>query len=157
MSNDTSSPLFSYEDDPAEPGWKRWQFLDPTRFNSFLEPLHVRVEDDIARVRMVPRHDHSNMRGQVHGGALLGFMDVALFAGARGLGVLVAGGAVTLDLSAQFIGGGRIGIPLEARVELLRETSRMLFMRGLIVQDHAPVIASFTGTLRKSSPPASTA
>lgn len=152
MNNDKTSPFFSYDDDPHEPGWKRWQFRDPARFNAFLEPLHVRVEDDIARVRMMPRHDHSNLRDTVHGGALLGFMDVALFAAARGLGVLAAGGAVTLDLSAQFIGGGRIGLPLEARVELLRETARMLFLRGLIVQDGAPVIASFAGTLRKSSP-----
>jgi uncharacterized protein (TIGR00369 family) len=150
---ETSSPFFSYEDDPDAPGWKLWQFRDRTRFNAFLEPLHVRVDDGIARVRMLPRHEHSNMRGDVHGGALLGLMDVALFAGARGLGVLVAGGAVTLDLSAQFIGGGRIGLPLEARIELLRETSRMIFLRGLIVQEASPVIASFTGTLRKSSPP----
>ena len=150
--SDQLGALFSYDDDPHEPGWKRWQFRDPARFNAFLEPLHVRVEDDIARVRMTPRHEHGNMLDTVHGEALLGFMDVALFAGARGLGVLQAGGAVTLDLSAQFIGGGRIGLPLEARVELLRETARMLFLRGLIVQDGAPVIASFTGTLRKSSP-----
>ena len=153
MMSDQPSPLVSYEDDPEEPGWKLWQFRDRTRFNAFIEPLHVRVEDGIARVRMRPRHEHSNMRGDVHGGALLGFMDVALFAGARGLGVLQAGGAVTLDLSAQFIGGGRIGLPLEARIELLRETSRMLFLRGLVVQEATPVIASFTGTLRKSSPP----
>ena len=93
------------------------------------------------------------MRDNVHGGALLGFMDVALFAASRAFGVLGAGGAVTLDLSAQFIGGGMIGEPLEARIELLRETSRMLFLRGLIVQDNTPTIASFTGTLRKSSPP----
>lgn len=151
--DDTPNRFFTYEDDPGAPGWKRWQFRDPTRFNAFLEPLQVRVEDGKARVRMMPRHEHSNMRNDVHGGALLGFMDVALFAGARGLGVLQAGGAVTLDLSAQFIGGGRIGEPLEARVELLRETKRMLFMRGLIVQEAQPVIASFTGTLRKSSPP----
>ena len=151
--DDTPNRFFLYEDDPEAPGWKRWQFRDPTRFNAFLEPLLVRVEDTVARVRMMPRHEHSNMRNDMHGGALLGFMDVALFAGARGLGVLQAGGAVTLDLSAQFIGGGRIGEPLEARVELLRETKRMLFMRGLIVQEGPPVIASFTGTLRKSSPP----
>jgi hypothetical protein len=29
----------------------------------------------------------------------------------------------------------------------------MLFLRGLIVQEGVPTIASFTGTLRKSSPP----
>ncbi len=150
---DTPSPVFSYEDDPELPGWKRWQFRDTTRYNAFIEPLHVRVEGDIARVRMLPRHEHSNMRDNVHGGALLGFMDVALFAASRGFGVLGAGGAVTLDLSAQFIGGGMIGVPMEARIELLRETSRMLFLRGLVVQDGIPTIASFTGTLRKSTPP----
>ncbi|QNQ07884.1 PaaI family thioesterase [Sphingomonas alpina] len=150
-----ANPFFSYEDDPDAPGWKRWQFRDPTRFNAFIEPLLVRVDDGLARVRMMPRHDHSNMRDQVHGGALLGFMDVALFAASRGFGVLSAGGAVTLDLSAQFIGGGRIGVPLEAHIELLRETGRMLFLRGLVVQEGEPTIASFSGTLRKSTPPAS--
>ncbi|MEG3147014.1 PaaI family thioesterase [Sphingomonas sp. RT2P30] len=151
--DDAANRFFIYEDDPDSPGWKRWQFRDSTRYNAFLEPLLVRVEDGQAPVRMMPRHEHSNMRNDVHGGALLGFMDVALFAGARGLGVLAAGGAVTLDLSAQFIGGATIGEPLEARVELLRETTRMLFLRGLIVQQGKPTIASFTGTLRKSSPP----
>ncbi len=140
---------FSYEDDDEQPGWKRWQFRDATRFNAFLEPLFVRVADGEARVRMHPRREHSNMRDAVHGGALLGFMDVALFAASRGLGVLSAGGAVTLDLSAQFIGAGRWDQLLEARIELLRETGRLLFLRGLIVQEDQPTIASFTGTLRK--------
>ena len=147
--------MFDYDDDPAAPGWKTWRFRDPTRFNAFLEPLQVRLEGDIARVRMMPRHQHSHMRDNVHGGALLGFMDVSLFAASRAFGCLSAGGAVTLDLSAQFIGGGMIGQPLEARIELLRGTSRMLFLRGLIVQENTPTIASFTGTLRKSSPPPS--
>jgi len=147
----TESPAFVYADDPELPGWFRWQLEDAMRFNAVIEPLHVRVEGGIARVRMLPRRDHSNMRDTVHGGALLGFMDVALFAAARGFAVLGAGGAVTVDLSAQFIDGGTIGQPLEARIELLRETGRMLFLRGLIVQE-ARTIASFTGTLRKAGP-----
>jgi uncharacterized protein (TIGR00369 family) len=151
---ETVTPPFSYEDDPNEPGWKSWRFRDPTKFNGFIGPLLVKMEGGIARVRMMPEHRHSNMRDNVHGGALLGFMDVALFAASRGFGVIGAGGAVTLDLSAQFIGGGRIGVPLEAHIELLRETGRMLFLRGLIVQEGEPTIASFTGTLRKSTPPA---
>lgn len=148
-------PVFSFDDDPDLPGWKRWQLRDGGRFNSTFDPLSVRVEDGIARVRTVPRRQHSNMRDHVHGGALLGFMDVALFAAARGFGVVQAGGAVTLDLSAQFIGGSVIGEPLEARIELLRETGRMLFLRGLVVQEGLPTIASFTATLRKSTPPPS--
>ena len=144
----TDNPFY-YDDDPAEPGWKRWQFRDATRFNAFLEPIHVRTEDGIAYVRMLPRREHSNMRDAVHGGALLGFIDVALFAGSRGLGVLGAGGAVTLDLATQFIGAARWGEPVEARVELLRETGRLLFLRGLVAQEGQPLVASFTATLRK--------
>ncbi|MGK6319178.1 PaaI family thioesterase [Sphingomonas sp. DT-204] len=148
-------PFFSYEGDPDQPGWKLWKATDPTRFNTLLGALSVRVDSAIARVRMTPEHRHSNLRDHVHGGALLGFIDVAMFAGCRGFGVLDAGGAVTLDLSAQFIGGAAIGTPIEAQVELLRETGRMLFVRGIVVQGEGEGeqrIAAFSGTLRKSTP-----
>lgn len=155
------SPFFTYEDDPANPGWKLWTATDPSRFNSQMGPLSVRVDgaDDqrIARVRITPERRHSNLRDHVHGGALLGFIDIAMFAACRGFGVLTAGAAVTLDLSTQFIGGGAIGRPIEAQVELLRETGRMLFVRGLVVQPLGDgteeKIAAFSGTLRKSTPP----
>lgn len=127
-----------------------WELSDPTRFNSFLGPFLLKVEGDIARVRMTPRHEHSNLSNNLHGGALLGFIDVALFAASRGFGLIEAGAAVTLDLSVQFIGGGRIEEVLEAQVELLRETGRLLFLRGLVVQGEA-TIASFSGTIRKPS------
>jgi acyl-coenzyme A thioesterase PaaI-like protein len=79
---------------------------------------------------------------------MLGFIDVALFGGARALGVLGSQRVVTLDLSTQFIGATRLGVPLEARVELLRETGHLIFLRGLVVQEEA-IVASFTGTVRK--------
>lgn len=151
--SDGSDALFSYGDDPALPGWKRWKLGDESRFNAVFGAIHVRVDDGMARVRMTPRRQHSNLRDQMHGGALLGFIDCALFAAARGLGVLQAGGAVTLDLATQFIGGAALDRPVEARVELLRETGRLLFLRGLIAQDGTPTIASFSATLRKSTPP----
>ena len=61
---------------------------------------------------------------------------------------MTAGPAVTLDLNTHFIGGGRVGEPLEAQVELLRETGRLLFLRGLLVQGETTV-AEFSGTIRK--------
>lgn len=153
-----ASPFFTYADDPANPGWKLWQATDPTRFNSLLGELSVRLDGEIARVRMTPERRHSNLRDHVHGGALLGFIDMAMFAACRGFGVLTAGAAVTLDLSTQFIGGGAVGRPIEAQVELLRETGRMLFVRGIVVQPQEngdeERIAAFSGTLRKSTPPA---
>ena len=147
------SPFFTFEDDPANPGWKLWRATDPTRFNTLLGELSVRVDGEVARVRMTPEHRHSNLRDQVHGGALLGFIDIAMFAACRGFGVLTAGSAVTLDLSTQFIGGAAVDTPIEAQVELLRETGRMLFVRGIVVQGAEKVVA-FSGTLRKSTPPA---
>ena len=156
-----SAPAFAYADDPANPGWKLWRATDPTRFNSLLGELSVRLDGDVARVRMTAERRHSNLRDHVHGGALLGFIDMAMFAACRGFGVLTAGAAVTLDLSTQFIGGGEIGRPIEAQVELLRETGRMLFVRGLVVQPRddgrEEKIAAFSGTLRKSTPPAALA
>jgi acyl-coenzyme A thioesterase PaaI-like protein len=59
-----------------------------------------------------------------------------------------AEGSVTLDLSNQFIGAGRIGEPLDAVVEVLRETGRMVFLRGMVVQGD-DTIAAFNGTIRK--------
>ena len=142
---------FRFYPDPDLPGWHRWELTDPTRFNAFLAPISVRVEGErMARVRMVPQRIHSNLRDHVHGGALMGFMDVCVFAAGRALGVMGPGGAATVDLSAQFIGGADANQPIEAVMELLRETGRMFFVRGLIQQGDA-VIASFTCTARKAS------
>ncbi len=149
--SDADGTHFTYEDDPGAPGWKRWTLKDAAhRFNGFLGPIHVRREGEIVRVRMLPELRHSNLRDQVHGGALLGFIDVALFAAARGFDILTAGPAATIDVSAQFVAGGVLGEPIEARMELLRETGRMIFLRGLIVQSHGTV-AGFSGTVRKPS------
>jgi acyl-coenzyme A thioesterase PaaI-like protein len=141
-------PSFILRDSPDHPGWMTWELSDPTRFNSFLGPFLLRVEGELARVRMLPRRVHSNLSDNLHGGALLGFIDVALFAAARGFGLIEAGTAVTLDLSVQFIGAGAVDEALEAQVELLRETGRLLFLRGLVVQGEER-IASFSGTIRK--------
>ena len=108
----SEEPHFTFIDDPDHPGWKRWELRDPTRFNAFLGPILTRVEDGKALVRMVPGRAHSNLRDSTHGGALLGFMDVALFAAARSFGVISAGGAVSLGLSGPFIGPRPIRPPV---------------------------------------------
>ena len=145
----TEATPFAFGEDPDHPGWHSWQLRDTTRYNAFLGLLLVRREGDAARVRMFPERRHTNLQDGVHGGTTLGFIDVALFAAARMLGLIAAGSAVTLDLSTQFIGVGRADVPLDAEVDLLRETRRLIFMRGLVVQEGA-TIAAFSGTIRKS-------
>jgi acyl-coenzyme A thioesterase PaaI-like protein len=62
-----------------------------------------------------------------------------------------AGGSVTLELSSQFIGAGALGKPLDAVVEVMRETKRLVFMRGTVVQgeDDSHLVATFSGIVRK--------
>ncbi len=123
---------------------------DASRYNgTVLGKMLVRSEDSgKARLRMFPEHRHSNLTNAVHGGVTLGFVDVAMFGASRMFGLIDAGTAVTLDLSVQFIGAGVIGVPLDAEVELLKETGRLLFMRGLVLQGENR-IAAFSGTIRK--------
>lgn len=150
----TVPPLsnFIYAPDPENPGWNRWMMADGTRYNeAVLGKQIVRVEGkNTARLRMFPTHVHGNSSGRVHGGIVLGFADVSLFAAIYALRGVDAGRSMTIDLSAQFIGAGDLAKPLDAVVELLRETGRMGFLRGLIVQDD-DIVASFSGTIRKPS------
>lgn len=140
-------------------GWISWNLMDPSRFNSIIEPLSVRVEPSTsdgrprARVRMLPTRQHSNLGDNVHGAVTLALVDIALFAASHQFGALNIGHSVTLDLSTQFVGAGRIGEPLDALVELVRETGRLIFLRGLVVQgdNDRHIVLSFSGTIRKAS------
>lgn len=145
-------PAFDFGEDPEHPGWHSWRLRDTTRYNAFLGKLIVQRDGALARVRMFPRRKHSNLGDNLHGGTTLGFIDVALFAASRMFGLIEGGSAVTLDLSTQFMAAGRIDEPLDAEVELLRETRRLLFLRGLVVQGDNRV-AAFSGTIRKSASP----
>ena len=146
MSED--APRFVQTEDPDHPGWFSWRLSDPTRFNALLGKMLCRRDGALARVRMFPGHQHTNLSDNVHGGVTLAFIDIALFAGSRLFGLIEAGTAVTVDLSVQFLGGAKPDLALDAEVELLRETRRLLFLRGLVTQE-GDKVAAFAGTIRK--------
>jgi len=143
---------FINEPDPENPGWLTWNIADSRRFNAQgIGKLIVKPETERSvRLRMFPEQKHSNLHDNVHGGVTLALMDIALFAAARLVGGSDAGGSVTLDLSSQFIGAGKLGEPLDAVTEVLRQTRRLVFLRGLVVQGDN-LIAAFSGTIRKPS------
>ena len=142
---------FTYVPIPDAPGWHSWDMKDDTRFNSqVLGPLRVRREGSFCRLRMLPERRHTNLQDMVHGAATLALIDISLFSAMHVLCESEAGMAVTLELSTQFIGAGRVDEPLDAVVEILRETGRMIFLRGTVVQrDH--LVAAFSGLVRKAS------
>lgn len=150
----------NFSAEALDDGWLSWNLKDSSRFNSFIEPLTVRSEAPTpdgrprARVRMQTEHKHSNLGDNVHGAVTLALVDIALFAASHQFGSLDAGHSVTLDLSTQFVGAGRVGEAMDAVVELVRETGRLIFLRGLVVQGEADdhIVLSFAGTIRKASP-----
>ncbi len=144
-------PAIRHYADPENPGWYTWDLPDDGRFHNVIGRMIVQpAGEGKGRCRIFPDETQTNLGGMLHGGAILTFIDMALFAGGRVAGAKTAR-AVTLDCAAQFISPGRPGLPLDAEVELLRETGKLAFFRGLVVQE-GETIAAFTGTLRKFSP-----
>jgi uncharacterized protein (TIGR00369 family) len=142
-------PVIRHLPDPDHPGWHLWPLPDDGRFHHVLGRLIVRPDGPRrGRCRMWVEDRHLNLGGMLHGGAILTFVDMAVFAGGWAAGADTAA-AVTLDCTAQFVSAGRPEAALDAEVELIRETRRLAFFRGLVVQSEA-IVASFSATLRKS-------
>jgi len=142
---------FIHRPSDEHPGWNSWDLADDTRFNAVVVgKLIVRREGETsARMRMLstlPRH--SNLHGRIHGAVTLGLIDIGLFATVHTVLGGNAAESVTLDLNTQFIGSGRIGAPLDVVGEVVKETGRLVFLRGMVEQDDG-LVASFMGTIRK--------
>ena len=150
MEREEDKRFFRYKPAEDHPGWYTWNIIDETRFNhAVMGPMLIRLEGDKCRVRMTPERKHSNLQDMIHGAVTLALIDISLFAGMRTLTDNEGARAVTLELSTQFIGAGRMEEPLDSVVEVLRETGRMLFLRGEVVQeDH--LVAAFSGLIRKA-------
>ena len=146
---------FVHEPAPDHPGWHRWELSDPSLFNpQVMGAMILRREGERrARLRLLETvRRHSNLHDNVHGGVILALVDIAMFAGTYVLAGADVAGAVTLDVNCQFIGAGRIGEPLDAVTELLRETRRLVFVRGTVEQGDV-LVAAYSGTIRKPTTP----
>ena len=148
----SDAPMIIHEPDPDNPGWMTWDVRDDRRFNAVaIGKMIVRkTGDNTATVRMFPTIAHSNLLDKVHGGVTLAFVDVALFAAAGVTGHFDAPGSVTVSLDTQFIGAGDLDIPLDAKVDIIRATRRLIFLRGLVVQGDND-IASFSAIIRRAT------
>ncbi|MFM7348310.1 MAG: PaaI family thioesterase [Erythrobacter sp.] len=148
-----SDDVFDHGPDPENPGWRHWNLKDPTLFNgAVMGRLITRVDEDgKARLRMFPERRHENLQGVIHGAVTLSLIDISLFVTMHTIGTGNAGPSVTLELSTQFVGGGNPGLPLDAVTEIVRETGKLVFVRGMVVQDEH-VVASFSGIVRKMLP-----
>jgi uncharacterized protein (TIGR00369 family) len=88
-------------------------------------------EGEIRRFAFVAAEKHMNAAGSIHGGLLMTFADVAMSQTAR-----AASGAkscATVSLSCDFVGPGRLGDLVEARVRVSRCTRTLAFVSAEIL------------------------
>ena len=135
--------------DGPDQGWLKWEQDDSHkgRFaQSALNPIIWREEGAQVRAKMASGVEHTNNGGVLHGGFLMSFADMALFAIAYK--ALETTYAVTVTCNFEFLGAGEPGVDVEAVGEVIKETGKTIFVRAVAYQGDRAVL-NFSGTLRK--------
>ena len=108
--------------------------LERLRTSPFLErvgPLFFKREGKNLVLGLRVDQTHANARGTAHGGLLLTMADVAL-GYQLAFSVDPPAGATTVNMSADFLGGARVGDWVEARVEAHQLGARMAFANAYL-------------------------
>ena len=147
MAEDVGLPTGA-QPDADNPGWYSWGDFPRGSFASATGRLLFKPDGPGRGIcRMFPTEAHQNMGGSIHGGAVMSFIDMAMFAGGRCAGMM-QGHYVTLDMTTHFLARGQVGIPLDAHVELVKQTRSHVFLQGVVRQGE-DACYSFTGTLKR--------
>jgi uncharacterized protein (TIGR00369 family) len=128
-------------------GWKTWPH---DNFETHAGPFYSQMQDGVIINRFIVEPRHINGGGSVHGGCLLTFADYCCFTIAD---EAIAGSAVTVNLSGDFLAAGKLGDLMEGTGEVTRAGGRIVYVRGLITANGAPCL-SFTSVLSKVKPKA---
>jgi len=96
-------------------------------FNLHAGPVwRLPSDGEVRRFALVVADKHMNSSGSLHGGLIMTFADVAMSQTAR-----AASGAPatsTVSMTCDFVGPGKLGDILEARVRVTRLTRTMVFL-----------------------------
>lgn len=137
---------------PIEAGpWKNWSsWTGPEPFEDFTGPFYARRESGgtvVTGFRLEPKN--MNAGGGAHGGALMTFADYSLFMIAMDQ---VAGlDCVTVSFAAEFVGNAGAGCLLTCRGDVVKAGRSLIFVRGIIDVEGAPVL-NFSGTIKVLRP-----
>ena len=102
-------------------------------FNLHNGPIYELPPDgEVYRFAFVPERKHLNTSGNIHGGMIMGFADVAMSRTSRA----VSGSerSATVSLNCDFVGAGKDNEPIEARARAVRKTRTLVFLSAEITQ-----------------------
>jgi uncharacterized protein (TIGR00369 family) len=101
-------------------------------YNHHIGPLyHLPDEEGFHRYCFKVAPHHMNSAGTVHGGMLMSFADISMSRAARE--GTEAHNSSTVSLSCDFVGPGKLGDVVEARVRMTRRTRTIVFLSADIV------------------------
>jgi uncharacterized protein (TIGR00369 family) len=130
-------------------GWFR---LPVVRYSAALGPTFAkRIDGKMTAALLAQEHLGNDNLGIVHGGAIMTFADMAMGLGVGHAASDSAGMFVTAQMAVQFVAAAKVGTLITCVPELVRKTSSMVFMRGLIVADEQ-VVASCDGIFKMLDP-----
>lgn len=109
-----------------------WRSVQGQGFTGQLGPIWVHGAAGDRQIGFIATPQQgNNQEGAVHGGALMTFADIALgYAAADALG---GSHLVTAQLQLHFVAGGKTGEFISCRPELVRRSTHLIFVRGLLV------------------------
>jgi acyl-coenzyme A thioesterase PaaI-like protein len=100
------------------------------------EPIYARRSDSEVRLGFRGAAPHANSRGFIHGGLICALADNALGLSC-GQHLAEISGLVTVSLSIDFVGSGKIGQWIEIRPEVIKAGKSLCFARALVMADES--------------------
>lgn len=125
--------------DPAAHGWEPYP---DTGFIDHVGPFWTRRHGDVSAFGFVAEPKHANLVNVVQGGMLMTFGDRAL--GVAAWETSGGRGCVTVQFDMQFASSARMGDFVEVTPEIVRRTSSLVFLRGMLMTGPR-VVASASG------------
>lgn len=110
-------------------------------FNLYIGPLYRLPDEEdgaVTRFAFIAAEKHMNAAGTVHGGMLMSLIDVAMSRTTRL--ATDAPRCSTVSLTTDFVGPGRLGDLIEARIRITRRTRTMVFLSGEVVAGGRPLL-----------------
>jgi len=147
FSVDTQPMELKTETEGEFEGWQFWP--EETFEHETAGPFFFKQIDSEYVSRFRAAQKHMNAGGVMHGGCLMSFADFSLFAIAADH--IDEGYAATVAFNCEFISGPVVGDLMEARGEVIRAGSSIIFVRGIVTGEGKPCL-NFSGTIKKFKP-----
>lgn len=120
--------------------WAGWEPGILTSFTAFLGQTRHRTEGDEFRTGMLAQPQHINQLGNVDNGVILTFADYAL--GTATSRIVPKSSQMTIQLTTMLMLQAQLGDFIEGRAEVVRTSSSLIFVRGILSVGDRPIACS---------------